>query len=130
MELDPGMFAATLMYFMRNEDASVAVDMDTLRSLSRLDEEGKNCRISVISFETDSLAWLSRMRADSNMLNALPFGEASETAMGLGVTRTPFFIVADRKGRQVYRGDDGKRASGEFRRLMRKAGTASEKSGD
>ena len=41
VELDPGMFAATLMYFMRNEDASVAVDMDTLRSLSRLDEEGK-----------------------------------------------------------------------------------------
>ena len=134
VELDPGMFAATLMYFMRNEDASVAVDMDTLRSLSRLDEEGKNGRISVISFETDSLAWLSRIRADSNMLNALhawmPFGEASETAMGLGVTRTPFFIVADRKGRQVYRGDDGKRASVEFRRLMRKAGTASEKPGD
>ena len=68
------------------------------------------------------------------MLNALhawmPFGEASETAVGLGVTERLSSSWPTGRGRQVYRGDDGKRASVEFRRLMRKAGTASEKPGD
>lgn len=124
VELNPARFNATLLYFRRNDDASAAADLDTLESLSKPGNTQRRGKISVISFETDSLAWLARLRASDTImpevLNAwMPFGESSETATNLGVARTPFFIVVDKSGRQVYRGDDNARAAAEFRRLTK-----------
>ena len=75
-----------------------------------------------ISFDPDSVAWLTRARGDSiaGALHAwLPAGEASGIAMRLDVARTPWFIVSDRSGRRHYSGDDAGRAAVAARRLAR-----------
>ena len=93
---------------------------DSLRHLLG-EEKSSRGRVAVIPFETDSVAWLTKARSDSldKALNAwIPIGEASEKVADMGVTRTPFFIVADTKGKQIYRGDQLKDALKTYRRLV------------
>ncbi len=110
---------ATLIYFRRNSDKRGDNDKDTLEALTSLDKG----QIAVISFESDSTAWLMRARGDSlegKALNAwLPTAEASEEAISLRVPRTPWYIVTGKDGRQIYRGDDFEKARREYRRLAK-----------
>ena len=110
---------ATLLYFRRNADLQGEADADTVKALASL---GKG-QIAVISFETDSIAWLMRARGDSlakKVVNAwMPAAEASEEAIALCVPRTPWFVVAGKDGRQLYRGADREKAAREFRRLVK-----------
>lgn len=72
--------------------------------------------------EPDSLAWQNASRNDSlrKVVRAwMPLGFADRRAMSLGVTRTPYFIVTDTLGAQVYRGESPDSAAALFRSLMK-----------
>lgn len=120
VDLNPRRYQATLLYFNRVDDGGTPGCADSLRHLLG-EEKSSRGRVAVISFETDSVAWLTKARSDSldKALNAwIPIGEASEKVADMGVTRTPFFIVADTKGKQIYRGDQLKDALKTYRRLV------------
>ncbi len=130
VELNPAKQDATLLYFRRSDEGASRESADSLKALSSLPGFTKHGKIAAISFESDSTAWLMRARTDSvkGVLHAwMPAAETSPTAIALSVRRTPFFIVADRKGRQVYRGDDRTKATAAFRRLVREAEKRSSK---
>lgn len=124
VELDPGKSEATLLYFRRSDEGGSHESADSLKALSAMPGSDRYGKIAAISFESDSTAWLMRARTDSavGIIHAwMPAAETSATAIALSVRRTPFFIVADKKGRQVYRGDDRAKASSAFRRLISEA---------
>lgn len=121
VELNPARYSALMLYFRRNDDASYS-DIDTLRSLLKSASGEPTGGVAIFSFETDSTSWLMRTRSDSlpDALNAwMPQGEMSEVAMGLNVPRTPFVIVCDSKGRQLYRGDNIGLAAAAWRKAFR-----------
>ncbi len=126
VEVDPRKADATLLYFRRSEGENPRETTDSLRSLTKADGFDKYGRIAAISFESDSSAWLIRARNDSleKVTHAwMPAAENSPVAQSFGVRRTPFYVVADRKGKILYRGDKLEEAVNKFRTIL-KAGAA------
>lgn len=119
---DPRKYAATLFYFWRNGSSMRRETIDSLRKLTQsLDYKGRGMVVSM-SFDTDTTSWLTSVRSDSlqSAVNAWCFaGEADSNIMDYGVPDTPYFIVADRKGRQTYRGSDYKSAAATFRKFLK-----------
>ena len=122
VEYNPSEHAVSVLYFNRNNNQTSRADIDTLRRLAAGKDFAGKGRVVAISFDPDSVAWLTRARGDSiaGALHAwLPAGEASGIAMRLDVARTPWFIVSDRSVRRHYSGDDAGRAAVAARRLAR-----------
>lgn len=109
-----------LLYFWRAEDQEREENMALLRQLRKdIPDSAKNL-IGDISFEMDSLSWrngLSRDSLQGVVRGWMPVGEADSVVMRLGVTRTPYVLVYDKKGREVYRGDDVSKASGLYKKI-------------
>lgn len=121
VELNPKRYKATLLCFNRSDDLGAYGSADSLRNLLK-EKESERGRIAVISFETDSIAWLTKARRDSldKVLNAwMPLAEAAEEARALGITRTPYFVVANKAGKQVYRGESVIDAVAAYRKLLK-----------
>jgi len=118
---DPKKYAATILYFWRNGGAKRQETIDSLRRLTLLPAYKDRGMVVSINFDAEDMAWMSSARTDSldNAFDAWIFaGEADSRMLGLGVPRTPYFIVADRKGRQLYRGSDYVSASRVFRKTI------------
>lgn len=125
--LDSKVGKITLLWFRRSENNLLTDEVkDSLRSLHRTFGDSSKLRIAEIAFEPDTVTWVREVLADSTgWIHAIvPAAEASEDAMRLQVGRTPFFIVADKAGRQRYRGSDLKAAVAEARKLVSKEKSA------
>lgn len=109
-----------ILYFWRSDDSDKAESMNELRNLRKLVPDSSRYLISDISFEMDSLSWRYGLSGDSLkgvVRGWLPIGEADSVVMRMGVNRTPYVLVYDKKGQEVYRGDDLSKASAMYRKL-------------
>lgn len=111
-----------LMYFTRNNVDSHKEDIKKIRRLSEETGDSSGRVIAEISFEPDSAArWYGSMR-DSlrNVVRGwMPLGVSDAQARKLGVSRVPYVIVLDRRGKAVYRGDDLEAAAARMRALVK-----------
>ncbi len=97
-----------LLHFWRTSDNDRNATVDSLKKLRSDFSDTLKLAMADISFEPDSMSWRRVVRTDSveNWIRAwAPAAEASEMAMRLKVTRTPYFILIDKKGNQQLRTD-------------------------
>lgn len=109
-----------LLYFWRQDDSGRDENMTLLRQLRKDAPDSLKNIISDISFEMDSLSWRNSLSRDSLqgvVRGWIPTGETDSVVMRLGVVRTPFVLIYDKKGREVYRGDDMSKASGFYKKI-------------
>ncbi len=98
-----------LLYFWRQDDQQRDEYMGELRDLRKQVSDSSRNLISDISFEMDSISWrygLSRDSLNGVVRGWIPLGEADSLMMRMGVSRTPYVLIYDKKGKEVYRGDD------------------------
>lgn len=112
-----------LLYFWRLDDVDRDEAITAIRSLRKeVPDSAKNI-ISDISFEMDSIYWRNSLSRDSLqgvVRGWLPTGETDSVVNRLGVVRSPYVLVYDSKGREVYRGEDVSKASGLFKKVQNK----------
>lgn len=114
---------ASVLYFWRGDTENRDKCIDMLKKLSKEFPDSAKRNIVDVCFESDSLSWTYPIKKDS--LNKavrawMPRGINDETAMRMGVERTPYLLVIDSKGKQTYAGDNEDEAEKAFRRLMSK----------
>lgn len=119
--IEPGR-VPMLLYFTRNNARTHGSDIAVLRSLVREYPDSSRRVIAEVGFDTDSMTRLYPTRTDSlrTAVRAwMPLGVSDATAREAGVTRMPYMIFADSKGRVVYRGDNMEEAAERFRESMK-----------
>lgn len=115
----PSKAKATILYFRRHDDSFA--EEDTIRAIATRWSDSLSRHIVEITLDSDSLEWARRVRNDSvrKIVKAwVPLGFADQRVMQLGVESTPYYIVADKKGKRAYSGSDREEAAKAFRRLM------------
>lgn len=120
--LRPSGAKATFYYFRQTNDDNRQEILQQIRDMVKLSGDSSSRLIAEISLDIDSLSWVQTIRTDSlkNVVKAwLPLSFANEKAIDMGVDRTPFFIVADKKGKQIYRGDNPGKASELFLKSLK-----------
>lgn len=111
----------TLLLFRSYGTRDQQVLIDTLKSLLRTYKDSTRRNIVELYMAQDSLNWSSAISRDtlSGIVRArLPREEAEPIAIEAGVTRTPWWIVIDGKGKIRYSGQSADRASRTFRPLI------------
>lgn len=99
----------TLLYFWREDDADREDNIGKLKELRKTYKDSLQAIIADISFDYDSISWDRKVSRDSlagTVRGWLPTGETDSVVRRLGVERTPFVIVFDKKGKNLYRGDE------------------------
>lgn len=119
-----------LLSFTRNGLPDHKENIKFLRELSREFPDSSRRVIADISFEGDSVARWYPVRSDSlsNVVRAwMPLAVSDSLAAAMRVGGLPYLIVADSRGKVIYRGGDMKTAGEAFRRALRKDKTATAK---
>lgn len=110
-----------MLFFWRTDDSDRDENMTKLRQLRKdIPDSAKN-RITDISFEMDSIYWRNSLSRDSlqGVMRAwVPTGETDSVVIRLDIPRTPYVLVYDRKGAEVYRGNDVSKAAGIFKKIQ------------
>lgn len=121
INFDPKSYPATIFYFWRNGSVGKEEVFKTLDSIANDEKPDRDGMVVKVCFDPDSIVWHVGQKTDSltKGINAWVFaGEADESIINLNVPRTPYFIVSDRGGRQIYRGSDSSLAIREYRKLL------------
>lgn len=111
-----------LLYFYTNTSEGRRENVDSIRELSKQYPDSAKRIIADISLEADSIAWAGNIRNDSVtkvVRGWMPRGLADRDMIRMGVTRSPWFIVADKTGKPVYSGDDLQQALKAFRKIIK-----------
>lgn len=98
-----------LLHFWRSSDENREATVDSLKQLRKVYTDSLKIAIADVSFEPDSMSWRRAVKKDSvdNWNRAwAPGAEASTVAMQLKVTRTPFYLLIDKDGKQRLRTGD------------------------
>ena len=96
--------------------------VDTLKSLEK-EFSKDDIKIADVCVDIDSIGWKNIIKKDSlNLVKRFwtPSGLADKTVMKLKVPATPYYIVFDKEGNQVYRGADLWEAIKDYRKLKNK----------
>lgn len=98
---------ATVLYLWRDNDADYDKQISMLKRVKEK-EDNKKIRIFDINLDMDTFAWKHHVRADSLKWERLwtMGGELNNSMKALAVPRSPYFIVIDSVGKQLYRGSD------------------------
>ncbi len=111
---------ASILAFRSGEPESRDSAVKMLRRLSREFADSASRNIVDISFESDSSSWRHAIMQDSvsKIVHAwMPLGVNDNVAVSLAVVSDPFYIVIDKKGKSIYRGDSHVKASEAFRKI-------------
>lgn len=109
----------SFLYFYTNNSENRRANVDSVKALVKQYPDSAKRIIADISFEADSIAWTSHLRSDSVVKAVrawMPRGVADRDAIRMGVSRTPWFIVTDKTGTQIYAGSDISKALAAFRK--------------
>ena len=93
---------ATILFFWRNEDSDRQTMVNSLKTLCR----GSRLQMVDICLDSDTLDWRRTIDGDSvkwGHYKAIG-GVVDKTIVDLNVKGSPYFIVADSTGTQIYRG--------------------------
>lgn len=115
----------SLLFFYRNSDNGRPEGISMLRDLSKQWKDSASRILCSISFDSDSISWMTRLREDSLsgvVLAWNPLAELREEYIKMGVPRTPYYIVTGRNGKSLYRGDESSKAKEVFEKEMAKRG--------
>lgn len=110
-----------ILYFWRKDDISRKEGITALKTLAREYPDSSSATMADICFDPDSVSWRSQLPGDSLkrvVRGWNPKGETDSLMSRLGVRRTPFWMVLDRRGKVAYRGDAADGAQKEFRSVM------------
>lgn len=111
-----------IMMFWQSAEGEKKEILDSLKNLGK--EFPDSVRIIAdVCLNSDSLAWRTAIRKDSieNIKRFwAPLGLADPAIMKMKVNATPYFIVFDKSGEQVYRGKEISEALKDYRELMNK----------
>ncbi len=121
--LRPAAQGASIILFWHNSMQHRKDMMRRLRTLASEYPDSAGRLIADICLDYDSVAWRMPLPSDSlkhTVRGWIPKGEADLQVMDMGVKRTPWWIVADGKGKIIYRGDDAEEAEKKFRSGMKK----------
>ena len=122
LRFNRGVASIVIFRDSRNRDF-LGEESDSLRSLLKSYPDSTSRMIARISFDPDSMSWINSLRTDSlkNIAKGwMPHGLADSTAIALGVRRTPYYVVADGKGKRIYGGSDLREAVEKFRKTVGK----------
>lgn len=101
--------ARTTLFWVRTSTATEhSASVDSLRRIFRRGD-AKRLRLVTLSFDADSSSMMRAYRFDSipgEVPLWAPDAETGSLATQLGVTRTPYFLIADSLGKVLYRGDN------------------------
>lgn len=104
-KMSPSASKKTMLYFWRDSFGRVHSEANKL-----IKELASDTCIQIfnIYMDTDTARWHRSVRTDSVMRHTVSLwalgGEACPVIADMGVPRVPFIIVADSKGKQLYRG--------------------------
>ena len=113
----------SILYFYLENNTARKEAADSLKTLGKAYKDSTKRIIADIYMESDSMTWVNAIRRDTldGAVRAWqPHGLAAEDIVKMGVSRLPWFIVKDNKGKETYAGDDLKKASAAFRKEMNK----------
>lgn len=93
---------ASVIYFWRGDDNNRRSDVAELRAMHK----GSRVQVLDVCLDTDTLSWRRTVTADSTKWQHYRAigGPVDKTIVDLNVKGSPFFIVADSTGTQIYRG--------------------------
>lgn len=112
-----------LLMFTRNTDPGHDQDIRELKRIRGIEPDSAKFRIGELSFDLDSVGWANRQRVDSLtgiVRGWMPRGETDSIVNRLGVERTPYIIIFDKKGKTLYRGSDISKGLKEYEKLLKK----------
>lgn len=114
---------AAVLYFWRGSDVRRDEGIEVMGRLAKDYPDSAARILADICFDPDSIAWRSKVVGDSiaKVVRGWNFrGETDSVIMRMGVERTPWFIVYDSKGREVYAGDNPERVDKAFRNSVKR----------
>lgn len=109
-----------LLYFWREDDPHRDESIGIVKKLAASLPDSASRIMADICFDPDSVRWMAKARRDSvaGVVRGWNFKAETDSVMRrLGVTRTPWFIVFDKKGNERYAGEDETRADKVFRKI-------------
>lgn len=122
---------ASILYFYTENNSSRHEAVDSLKALAKAYSDSSKRVVADIYMDSDSMTWVNAIRRDSlkGVVRAWqPRGIAEGDMVKMGVTRLPWFIVKDKTAKEIYAGDDLKKAMAEFRKAAGKPDPKSTKS--
>ncbi len=92
----------SVIYFWRDDDNNRRGDVSELKALYK----GSRVQVLDVCLDSDTLGWRRTVNADSTKWQHYRAigGPVDKTIVDLNVKGSPFFIVADSTGTQIYRG--------------------------
>ncbi|MDE5849978.1 MAG: hypothetical protein K2H38_07540 [Muribaculaceae bacterium] len=121
---------ASILYFYVENNSERREVVDSLKVLTKAYSDSAKRIMADIYMDSDSMTWVNAIRRDSlkGVVRAWqPRGTAEGDMVKMGVTRLPWFIVKDKAGKEIYAGDDLKKAMAEFRKTAGKPDAKSSK---
>lgn len=120
----------SILYFYSENNSARLETVDSLKALGKTYSDSTKRIIADIYMDSDSMTWVNVIRRDS-LKGAVrawqPRGVAEENMVKMGIVRLPWFVVKDKKGKEIYGGDDLKTAVAAFKKEMDKKDTKKEK---
>lgn len=114
---------AAAFFFWRSADRDRGAGVAMLKSLAKGYPDSASRLLADICFEPDSTSWRYSAANDSltRVIRAWnPLAECDSIMTRMRVPRTPYCIVYDRRGRELYRGSDFSKGEAAFRSAMPK----------
>ncbi len=111
----------SILYFYAENNSARRESVDSLNSLGKAYKDSTKRIIADIYMDSDSVTWINAIRRDSlkgGVRAWQPRGVAEDAMVKMGVTRVPWYVVKDSKGKETYSGDDLKKAMAAFRKVM------------
>lgn len=110
----------SVVAFSNNETRNNGEIADTMRSL-RDKYHTRRLQVVDISLDTDTLEWKKSIKSDSaTWQQGWVVGAVSAHSIDrLGITRLPFYIVADSTGKQLYRGTSLSKVTDEVNEVLK-----------
>lgn len=99
--VNPADARATILYFWRRTDG------DHKGALRLLSSQPSDIQIADVFLDPDTVQWRYNMQNDTVKRRNALWAFGGEMNLGLrrlNIPQTPYFIVTDRKGKQIYRG--------------------------
>ena len=108
----PYRFAVSLLYFWRSDDKTRQSDFGSVRDFDK-ELGSKRFQVADINIDSDTVRWKNAIRRDSvKWVRYWAVGGFTNLYLrNLRLTSTPYYIVADSTGRQIYQGESFAEAS-------------------
>lgn len=111
-----------LLLFSRYDEEGYDDMIQEIRKLREVNKDSANYVMGEISFNLDSISWANRQYQDSLtgvVRGWLPRGESDSVMMRLGVQRTPYMLIYDKTGKEVYRSGDVNGGLNVYKKLLK-----------